>query len=64
MITLEGIVRLLTLIDGQLDLDVVTDTSLEVVQNALDAIAMLLVDDSIKENASVFQEARGFQMML
>jgi len=25
---------------------------------------MLLVDDQIKENAGVFQEARGYQMML
>jgi hypothetical protein len=27
-------------------------------------IAILLVDDSIKENAGVFYEARGYQMML
>jgi len=30
----------------------------------MDTIAILLVDDSIKENAGVFQEARGYQMML
>ena len=54
VITLQGVVRLLTLIDGQLDLEQLVDTSLDAVQNMLDALAILLVDDSIKENAGVF----------
>jgi len=46
---------LLTLVDGLLESgDELVDTELEVVQNMLDAISMLLVDDSIKENAAVF----------
>ena len=66
MITLEGMVRVLTVIDNQLDLEdeSSSDTSSDSVKNLLDTIAILLVDDSIKENAGVFQEARGFQMML
>ena len=64
MITLEGMVRVLTVIDNQLDLNEPSDTSSDSVKNLLDTVAILLVDDSIKENAGVFQEARGFQMML
>lgn len=30
----------------------------------MDALSMILVDDSVKENAGVFMEARGHQMML
>ena len=45
VITLSGIVRLLTLIDSQLELEEITDTTLDVVQNAMDTVAMLLVDD-------------------
>ena len=55
VITLQGVVKLLTLVDGLLESgDELVDTELEVVQNMLDAISMLLVDDSIKENAAVF----------
>ena len=54
-------VRLLTLVDAQLDSEgEIDDTNLELVQNVMDALAMLLVDDAIKENAGIFQEARGF----
>lgn len=55
VITLQGIVKLLTLVDGLLESgDELVDTELEMVQNMMDAISMLLVDDSIKENAAVF----------
>ena len=61
VITLQGMVRLLTLVDAQLDSEAeIDDTNLELVQNVMDALAMLLVDDAIKENAGIFQEARGF----
>ena len=61
VITLQGMVRLLTLVDAQLDSEAeIEDTNLELVQNVMDALAMLLVDDAIKENAGIFQEARGF----
>ena len=64
VITLHGIVRLLTIIDSQLEQDQIVDTTLDVMQNLMDTIAILLVDDQIKENAGIFQEARGYQMML
>ena len=55
VITLQGIVKLLTLVDGLLESgEELVDSELEIVQNMLDAISMLLVDDSIKENAAVF----------
>ena len=64
VITLQGVIRLLTLIDMRLEEQELGDTTLEVLQNSMDGLCMVLVDDSIKENAQVFSEAHGHQMML
>ena len=41
-----------------------SDTTLDVLTDIMDALSLLLVDEETKENAGIFLESKGYHMML
>ena len=58
---------MLTLIDMRIDVadgEELSDTTLDVLTDIMDALSLLLVDEETKENAGIFLESKGYHMML